>query len=141
MDDVTWFVEGTSIKEVTRGLEDYAAESLRWAERSAVRFETAKTETVLLSRRRGHGRRRECRPIRAGDQEVHFAKEATRWLGVWLDSALTLRESRRRALNHERKAEAAIRRLVRKYGVAPAAARNLQQALIHGTLLYGAELT
>ena len=104
VDDVTWFVEGTNIEEVTRGLEACAAESLRWAEGSAVRFETSKTEAVLLSRRRGHGRQRECRPIRVGDQEVHFAREATRWLGVWLDSAPTLRESRRRVLNRARKA-------------------------------------
>ena len=31
--------------------------------------------------------------------------------------------------------------MVGKYGVPPASARNLQQALVHGTLLYGAELS
>jgi len=29
--------------------------------------------------------------VRVGDKEVPFNKEATRWLGVWLDSHLTLR--------------------------------------------------
>ena len=87
------------------------------------------------------GRRRECRATWVGDQEVHFAWEATRWLEEWLDSALTLRESRRRVLNQARKADAAVRRIVGKHGAPPASARNLQQALIHGTPLYGAELT
>ena len=35
----------------------------------------------------------------------------------------------------------AAQRMVGKYGVPPALARNLQLALIHGTLLYGAELS
>ena len=57
-----------------------------------------------------------------------------------MDSALSLKESRRRVLNKAKGAEASIRRLVTRFGVPPASARNLQQALIHGTLLYGAEL-
>ena len=141
VDDITWFYEGNTIEEVTQGLERAAAESLRWAESNAVRFETAKTEAILLSRRRGHGRTRTCRAIRVGDQEIHFARKATRWLGVWIDSALTLRDSRRQVLNRAKGAEAAVRRLVSKYEVPPASARNLQQALVHGTLLYAAELT
>ena len=79
---VTWFFEGGSVEEVTRGLEERAAESLRWAESSAVRFETSKAEAILLSRRRGHGRGRACRAIQVGDQEVQFSREATRQLGV-----------------------------------------------------------
>lgn len=43
VDDVTWFVEGESIEEVTRGFEDCVQESIRWAKRNAVRFEASKT--------------------------------------------------------------------------------------------------
>ena len=53
MDDVTWFVEGSSIQEVREQLEWCAEESLRWAEDNAVQFEVSKTEAVLLSRKRG----------------------------------------------------------------------------------------
>ena len=35
----------------------------------------------------------------------------------------------------------AAQKIVGRFGVPPALARNLQQALIHGTLLYGAELS
>ena len=52
---------------------------------------------------------------------------------------ITLRDSRRYILNRARKAEATLQRLVGKYWIPPASARNLQQAIIHGTLLYGAE--
>lgn len=58
-----------------------------------------------------------------------------------LDSALHLRESRRRSMNRARAAEASIRRLVTKFGVPPSSARNLQQAIVQGTMLYPSELT
>ena len=57
VDDVTWFVEGTSVKEVARRLEWCVEESLSWAERNVVRFEVTRTEAILLSRRKVHSRR------------------------------------------------------------------------------------
>ena len=79
--------------------------------------------------------------IRVGGQVVHFAPEATKWLSIWLDSALTLRENRRRRIGRTRQAEARIGRIVNQYGVPPASARNLQMSLVQGTMLYAAELT
>ena len=61
---------------------------LEWADSNAVHFETPKTEVILFSRKRSHCRRQ--RSIGLGGQVVRFAPEATRWLGIWLDSALTL---------------------------------------------------
>ena len=40
-----------------------------------------------------------------------------------------------------RQAEAGLRRIVSKYGVPPAAARNLQPTIVQGTMLYASELT
>ena len=80
-------------------------------------------------------------PVRVGDAFFPFASEATRWLGVYLDSALTLRTSRRKAINRAKAKEAALKRLVSKHGLAPAAARNLQQAIVSGTMLYAQQLS
>ena len=93
LDDVGWAVEGTDLDDVISKLERCSAASLRWASNNAVSFETPKAEAIHFSRR---GRHRQCqRGARAGDQTVCFAREATRWLGIWLDSALTLAENRR----------------------------------------------
>ena len=54
---------------------------------------------------------------------------------------LTLQENRRRRIGKTRQAEARICRIVNQYGVPPASARNLQMALVQGTMLYAAELT
>ena len=139
VDDVTWIVEGYDISEVASKLEKCAAASLRWAEDNAVRFETSKTEAILFSRKRKH---RQCqRGIRVGDQMVRFAPGATRWLGIWLDSALTLQENRRRRIGKTRQAKAKIRRIINQYGVPPGSARALSMSLVQGTMLYAAEPT
>ena len=75
-----------------------------------------------------------------GNQRVRFAPEATRWLGIWLDPALTLRKNRRRRLYNARQAAAKIRRTVNQPRVPPAAARSLQIALAQCAMLYVAEL-
>ena len=139
VNDVTWLVEGRDVGEVVQRLERCATASLTWAEGNAVRFEMSKTEAILFSRKRAHKR---CQaPVRIGDQTVRFAPEATRWLGIWLDSELRLVENRHRRIAKARQAEARLRRIVSKYGVPPASTRNLQMAIVQGTMLYGAELT
>ena len=139
VDDVTWLAEGVDLDDVIRKLERCAEASLRWADSNAVRFETTKTEAILFSRKRKH---HQChRGVRVRGQTVHFAGEATRWLGIWLDSSLSLAENRCRWIGKTRQAEARLRRIVSTYGVPPAAARGLQMAIVQGTMLYASELT
>ena len=140
VDDVTWVVEGTDVDDVVSKLERCAQASLEWADNNAVRFEESKTEAILFSNRRKH---RQCRrEIRVGStHRVRFAGEATRWLGIWLDASLNLEENRRRRIGKTRQAEAKLRRIVNQYGVPPASARNLQAAIVQGTMLYASELT
>ena len=141
VDDVTWIAEGYDLDDVTRKLERCAAASLEWGERNlnAVRFETAKTEAILFSRRRRH--RRTHRGVRVGEHTYRYSPEETRWLGIILDSALTLRKNRHHRIGKARQAEARLRRIINQYGVPPGSARTLSMSLVQGTMLYGAELT
>ena len=50
-------------------------------------------------------------------------------------------DGRRRVLGRTRRADVAVQKIVGKFGVSPASARNLQQALIYDTFLYGVELS
>ena len=138
VDDVTWFVTEPNVSVIREGLEGCVRESILWGEQNAVRFEESKTKALLLSKKKGV---REEDGVQVGMRRIPFAREATRWLGVWLDHSLNLRESKRRVLNRARRADAALQKMVGKYGIPPASVRNLQQALIHGTLLYTAELS
>ena len=60
-----------------------------------------------------------------GGHSVRFAPAATRWLGIWLDPKLSLTENRKRWIAKTRQAGERLRRIANKYGVPPAAARNL----------------
>ena len=72
---------------------------------------------------------------------VRFVGEATRWLGIWLDASLNLEENHRQRIGKTRQAEAKLRQIVNQYGVPPASARNLQAAIVKGTMLNASELT
>ena len=77
----------------------------------------------------------------ANVRKLSHTPEATHWLDIWLDSALTLQENRRRRIGKTQQAEARIRRIVNQYGVPPASAWNLQMPLVQGMMLYMAKLT
>ena len=87
----------------------------------------------------------EAPPLRArGPGWAHWARlklGATRWLGIWLDSAFNLVENGTRRIGRTRQAEARLRRTVNQYAVPPAATRNLQSVIVQGTMLYASELT
>ena len=108
VDDITWVAEGDHLPDLTAKLERCAAKSLEWAEGNAVWFETSKTEAILLTRSKKLWGKKGRRPIRVGNQQVFFARGATRWLGVWLDSALSMVENRRKCMNRAREANARI---------------------------------
>jgi len=55
--------------------------------------------------------------IRVGDKEVPFNNEVTRWLGVWLDSQLTLNEHHAAGVKGARKAMGRLRRLAGRVGL------------------------
>ena len=98
--------EGTDLADVISKLERYADATLRWADSNVVRFETPKTEAILFSRQRKHQR---CgRGVRVEEQMVHFASEASRWLGIWLDPTLVLVENRGRRIGRMCQAEAKL---------------------------------
>ena len=89
VDDLTWAVEGSNVDVVSK-LQRCAQASLEWADNNAVRFEETKTDAILFSNRRKH---RQCRrQVRVGSTlRVGFASEATRCLGLWLDTSLNLK--------------------------------------------------
>ena len=78
--------------------------------------------------------------IRVGDSEVPFNNQATRWLGVWLDSHLKLRHHHEVRMNEGKKALARLQRLTGKMGLSPANCRRVMTACVQSTAMYGAEL-
>ena len=71
---------------------------------------------------------------------VHVSKQATRWLGVWLDSQLALKEHHDVGIKKARNAQNRLRRLAGKGGLSPENCRWVQAACVQAAALFGSEM-
>lgn len=70
-----------------------------------------------------------------------FIKEATRWLGVWLDSQLKFTSHINERVRRARTAEIQIKGLTRTHGLVHGLVRQIQLAVVQSAALYGAEFS
>jgi hypothetical protein len=140
VDDVAWVVEGVDVGECTQRLERCAAGVQKWARENACQFDIEQTEAMLFSRRRNIKEPQMKAKIRVGSHEVRYNKEATRWLGVWLDDMLTLKDHTKITMAKARRAQNRVRSLMNKKGLSPGACRRIQVAAVQAVALYGSEL-
>lgn len=115
-------------------LEQCATATNEWAAQNNVEFDIGKTEAVVFSRKRDQPDRRAAR-IQVGTTEVGFNMNATRWLGVWLDSKLDFREHHNRCMKKARAVEGQIRRLSGPRGMTPTHVRQVQVATAQAVAL------
>ncbi len=111
VDDLGSIASGSSVKEIVRALEKVAKEVIKWGRQNAVTYDTSKTEAVLFSksdRQRLSKQLREAK-IKVGNESISFDKEATRWLGVWLDSQLKFTSHINERIPRARNAEIQIK--------------------------------
>jgi phage terminase small subunit len=69
-----------------------------------------------------------------------FNSHATRWLGVWIDSHLSLKEHQNTMMSKAYRAEARVRSLRGKFGLSPENVRKIQVAAVQAVALYEVEL-
>ena len=78
--------------------------------------------------------------VTVGASHVPFNKMATRWLGVWLDSQLTLRDHHATRLKHGQKPMTRIQCLTGQMGLLPANCRKVMTAWVQSFAMFGSEL-
>jgi len=78
--------------------------------------------------------------VQIGEHEVPVNQHATRWLGVWIDSKMTLKEHHSARMKKARRAMQCIRRLTGQMGLCPDACKRALVACVQVPALYGAEL-
>jgi len=111
VDDRGTVATGSDINQVVMILERCAAQSIEWAGRQGLHFDTAHTETAPFTPSPGH--KKHLRPkltakIRVGDRFIWFNRQATHWLGVSIDPHLTLKEHFTLCMTKARAAEARL---------------------------------
>jgi hypothetical protein len=140
VDDVAWVVEGEDVGECTQRLEGCTEEAQKWAKENACQFDIEKTEAMLFTQKRNNEEPEMKARVRAGSDEVPYNKEATRWLGVWLDNMLTLNDHTKKTFAKARRAQARVRSVMVKKGLSPEGCQRIQVAAVQAVALYGAEL-
>jgi len=131
VDDVAWTSEGATEDAIGESLEQAATAAQEWAVANAVTFDTEKTEAILFSRRRKRSTpATPPRGILVDGRTVQFNKQATRWLGVWLDSQLTLKDHHDVRMKIARNAQNRLRRLAGQVGLSPENCRKVQAACV-----------
>jgi len=128
VDDIGWWVAGTNNKEVAAKL---SAATLEWAAGNGVAFDHGKTEAPLFQWKKRTGTAR----VTVGSNSIPFNKEATRWLGIWLDSQLTLKDHHAIRLRDGKKAMARLHQLTGQMGLLP-----VMMAFIQSVAMFGSEL-
>jgi len=136
VDNISWWAEGKDDEEVAGKLSEAAAAATEWAARSGIAFDHDKMEAALFHKKRTAPKA----TVAVGDRKVPFNKEATRWLGVWLDSQLTLKEHHATRMKHGRKAMTQLCRLTGQMGLSPANCRKVMTACVQSVAMFGAEL-
>ena len=78
--------------------------------------------------------------IRVGDDFIQFNKEATMWLGVWMDVYLMLKEHHRQCMKKAWAAEVRLRTLTMIYRLVPESVRAVPIACIQAVTQDGSKL-
>jgi len=78
--------------------------------------------------------------IRVRNYEVQYNKEATRWLGVWLDSMLTLNDHTKKIFAKARRTQNRVRSLMTTKELNPEGCQQILIAAVQAVALYRAEL-
>ena len=136
VDDISWWVDGTDNRALASKLSEAAAAAIAWAGDNGVAFDHGKTEAAIFQRKR----RAPTATVAVGPNEVPFNREATRWLGVWLDSQITLKGHHATRMKEGRKAMARLRRLTGQVGLSPANSQKVMTACVQSVTMFGSEL-
>src|SRR5271154_29236 len=140
VDDIGLIAIASSIREITNTLEQAGQKAIDWGLQNSVSFEVDKTEAVLFTKKRKLAKEANQAKIRLAGETIRYNKEATRWLGLWLDSGLSFKAHYKIRLQKARKAEYRLKSISNTYGLSPGLVRRVQIAAVQSVALYGAEL-
>jgi len=139
VDDIGWWTEGKNAEEVAGKLSLAAAMSIEWAEKNGVAFDHGKTEAAMFWWKKRKGSQTEAQ-VKVGDKEIPFNRAATQWLGLWLDSQLTLKEHHATRLKSGRNAMKRLKQLTEQMELSLANCRRVMSACVQSVAMFRAEL-
>jgi hypothetical protein len=107
-DDLDMLIAASLVTQISKQLQRAGEAAIAWGQDNTVQFDREKTEAVLFTRQRGRLLREQIEHawVQIEDHMVPFNKEATCWLGIWLDTRLLFKAHFQMHMQKARKAEA-----------------------------------
>jgi ribonuclease HI len=140
VDDIGILAKGHSIKEVSQQLEKAGVSLVQRGEEHKISFDEDKTEAIIFTRKRKLSKEVQQAKIRLPNFTCSYNKDATRWLGFWLDPKLSFREHFTIRYQKAEKVLRALSALSRKNGLPMSLVHKIQVAAVHSVALYGSEI-
>jgi len=113
-----------------------ATASIEWVAENGVVFDYGKMEAVLFYEKQSAPRV----TVAVGTNNDQFNKEVTRWLGIWLDAQLCLKEHHAIRMNEGKKALMRLWWLTRQMGFTLANCRKVMTVCVQSATMFGVEL-
>jgi len=132
VDDIRWFADGKDDRLVVAKLSEAAVVSIDWAAKNGVAFDHGKTKAAIFRRKKAPATAR----VKVGANTVPFDKQAARWLGVWLDSQLALKDHHANWLKNKKNAMARLRRPAGQMGLPPTNCEKAMTACIQSVAMF-----
>ena len=139
-DDIAFLAPGKTVKDIQDALTNAGELAVKWGLINNVTFDINKTEAILFTKKSKIRRNIEQYNIQVQNYVIKFNKEATRWLGIWLDTGLSLKEHYQIRFQKAQQTENKLRAISSTFGLASGLVRRVQIAAIQSVALYGAEL-
>ena len=91
-DDIGFLAPGKTVEDIQKALTEAGDLAVKWGLLNNVTFDIKKTEVILFTKKTKIRRNINKFNIKIKDYIVKFNKKVTRWLEIWLDTKLTLKE-------------------------------------------------
>jgi ribonuclease HI len=140
VDDIGFIAEGKDAEEVAKLLGEVGSQLVHLGGEYQTRFDEEKTEAVLFTRKRRQLQKIGSLQVQLPNFTCKFQKEATRWLGFWLNSKLSFKEHFHIRYQRAEKVLRAIAPMAKRNGLPLNLVRKIQVATVQSVLLYGSEL-
>ena len=140
IDDIALVVQGNSVVENRRKLEETVKTAFEWAEANSVAFDESKTEFIHFHKKRSNEGHSNAGLTLPNGRVINPITEV-RWLGFWFDRKLDFKEHvERRVIAAKRVTHAVCRLATSEWGLSAPVFRQLYLTCIATVSDFGAVL-
>ena len=139
-DDIDFLTSEKTIENIQKALTETEDLAVKWNLINNVTFNIKKIEVILFTKKTKIRRNINKFNIKIEDYIVKFNKKVTRWLEIWLDTGLTLKEHYKIRFQKIKQTENKLKVISGSLELSSGLVRRVQIAATQSVVLYETEL-